>query len=511
MKLSSTEKTEQEELRDALLEAYPSYDDLKAMVYFKLGKNLEEISGPEKLETVILRILLWSKSNGKWDDLIKGAYDSNPGNPKLKIIYQNRFLFPTKTPNILSDDQWKEILLILIEIDLDLLQETCQATLANIKNIEEKVPQILSIKNLDIKNLNTLREILLELYPYRKDNIPTILEFVERLINRNATVKDKLKKWLDKIVAEKNIVLPIYTEPKPSSITADSYLLIKIEKISKGFTLQSELIPNYENDSKPYDHVPIELNEIGLVNRSESDLRHDICGLIKSAKIMLVRKYGYTKYDLTVELFLPIEYLGSEFDLEKIAAAGNRLSPIGCQYRFAVRSLDRYLINEYSGWGDYLRFFEKRWEIYQQIHREEVTDIVIQSRFHYIDTSELSTGWDKNENLSVNLTGGLTQTEDKKKFFEEILISGVPFSLWNRCSHLDCNDVKQVFNSLMTLDSLQDLSNLFEKVLCLRREAHRKGEKAPDYLGYHLGFLCDRPDRVPLSLKPENQSFVPTN
>jgi hypothetical protein len=74
--------SEQEELRDALLEAFPTFEDLQEMVLFKLEEDLEAIAGSGILKNVVLKLLIWAKS-GRWERLIKGAYEQNPDDPKI--------------------------------------------------------------------------------------------------------------------------------------------------------------------------------------------------------------------------------------------------------------------------------------------------------------------------------------------------------------------------------------------------------------------------------------------
>jgi len=423
---------------------------------------------------------------------------------------------PAQPANVLSPEKWEEISLILGEIDYDLLQETCLATLMSItENPEEKVPQI-----LETKSLRTIKEILLEKYPFRKDGVPAILEFVARLVNnQKVTEVNSLKTWLDKIASEKNINYPIYREPESSNISINAYLLITLEKVSEvstDFNLQAELVPNHQEGDKPFNAVPIILNQDGLISCPENEIKDYIGRLIKAAKMKLIREYKHTKYSLTIELFLPVQYLGRDFDLEEISADQNRLKPIGYQYHFAVRSLDRYLINESTNMGDYLTKLEQRWLDYQpKVQDSTNTWIQAIQCLDLLDDcynwDKFSTDWHKNKKLAINLAGGLPQDEKQQEFFYSLLRGGVPLSLWNRCPHFDRDDASKTLNNLIALDSLQNLSNLFAKVRDLRVEAHDEREKAKDYLGYHLGFLCDRPDRIPFALKLENQIYTGTD
>jgi hypothetical protein len=501
--------SEQEELRDALLEAFPTFEDLQEMVLFKLEEDLEAIAGSGILKNVVLKLLIWAKS-GRWERLIKGAYEQNPDDPKLKVIHQKYFLVSPQIANGISSVQWDEIKLILVDIDFDLLQETCQATLANnIQNFEEKIPQA-----LEIKNLKLLQDILMTKYPLRKDGVPMVLEFGERLIcNEKITVteKDRLNIWLNKISSEKNLNLPVCVEPKYTKQDAvDSYLMVVVEKSSIGFTLQAELIHNYQEGNKSNDINVIPLNQDGLVNCSDKELLNYIGKFIKTAKQKLIKNYT-----LTIELFLPVNYLGRGFDLEEILADQNLKNPIGYVYRFAVRSLDRYLITEDTNMGDYLNKFEQRWHFYYD-KEQKITDST--DPIQCLDSLEackswkkLVTEWNRNNKLVVNLAGGLTCNHNQEEFFFSLLRAGVPISLWNRSADLDCDHVKQKFSDLLTRDCLKNLGNLFQKIQDLRIDAHDEELEAKAFLGYHLGFLCDRPDRIPSCLELQNQPLQGTD
>ncbi|MFN9515826.1 MAG: hypothetical protein ACK6AZ_08430, partial [Pseudanabaena sp.] len=398
--------------------------------------------------------------------------------------------------------------LILVDIDFELLQETCQATLANnIKDFEEKIPQA-----LEIKSLKLLQDILTTKYPLRKDGVPMILEFGERIIcNKKVTDKDRLNIWLKKIASEKNINLPVYVEPKyTKQDTVDAYLMVVVEKSSVGFTLQAELIHNYQEGNKFNNINAIPLNQDGLVNCSDKELLNYIGKFIKIAKQKLIKNYT-----LTIELFLPVKYLGRGFDLEEIIADQNLKSPIGYEYRFAVRSLDRYLITEDTGMGDYLNKFEQRWCFYYD-KEQKITDST--DHIQCLDSLEacknwrkLVTEWNRKDKLVVNLAGGLTCSQNQEEFFYSLLRAGIPMSLWNRSPDLDCDRVKEKFSNLLTRDCLKNLGSLFQKIQDLRIDAHDEELEAKAFLGYHLGFLCDRPDRIPSCLKLEYQSLQGTD
>lgn len=80
MKLTGEQR---EQLHKALLSAFPTHDDLKMMVSFKLGKNLYHITGEGSLEKVVFELISWAETHGQLDELITQAHVANPGNPDL--------------------------------------------------------------------------------------------------------------------------------------------------------------------------------------------------------------------------------------------------------------------------------------------------------------------------------------------------------------------------------------------------------------------------------------------
>ncbi|MDF5729346.1 MAG: effector-associated domain EAD1-containing protein [Rhizonema sp. PD38] len=519
MKLSGDERCE---LSEALLDAYPSYNPLEIMVSFQLEENLEAIAGRGKLEEVVFKLINWAGSQGKLRCLIEAAYEKNPGNLKLKAFYQKQFPFYSPIINIITSEQWNDIREILSEIDYDILQETCRKTLRNIKNIEGHVPQIINIKNLGI-----LKEILLEKYPLIRGDIPTILEFAERLAKNKQIVhtdKEKIESWLKKIANEKNIKLPIYTEIQPSSSTVHSHLLIIIEKasVSDKFTLQAELMPNYEEKNEFSKTEPIYSDEDGLIICNFDEIKEKIYQFIKNVKLMP----QYRKHTLTIELFLPIDYLEKNLDLEEICAGNNQLKAIGYQYQFVTRCLKRYLITEETNYGDFLTKLEEKWHGFQDFVQNNFVDAHLQDNFVYLDNNHiieveqwdefsLANEWEKEHKIALNIAAYFPDNiEKQEKILNCILRGGIPISLWHKCPKLTCDEIRQQLADILTTDSLKKIRILLKNVWDTRKHAQDKYTKdkatarnqvlqpqSADYFGYQLGFLCDHPYRVPSRFK----------
>lgn len=73
-------------LQDALIDAFPNTASLEQMLAFELNKNLRAIAGEGSLQEIVFRLIQVAESQGWIEDLVRGAYNSNPGNQRLRII-----------------------------------------------------------------------------------------------------------------------------------------------------------------------------------------------------------------------------------------------------------------------------------------------------------------------------------------------------------------------------------------------------------------------------------------
>ena len=73
-----------EALRDALVSAFPQYDDLKSMVLFELNERLQTHVERGPMNRVATDLIEWAEAKGRLDELIAGARVQNPGNLALR-------------------------------------------------------------------------------------------------------------------------------------------------------------------------------------------------------------------------------------------------------------------------------------------------------------------------------------------------------------------------------------------------------------------------------------------
>lgn len=86
-----------EEFTRALIDAY-SQADLRAMLRFRLDKNLDAIALGEDLTEIVFRVIETAEREGWTDRLLLAARESNPGDPELLAFAQQFELAPTTPP-----------------------------------------------------------------------------------------------------------------------------------------------------------------------------------------------------------------------------------------------------------------------------------------------------------------------------------------------------------------------------------------------------------------------------
>lgn len=88
--------TEKEALRDALVSAFPTRNDLDELLTFGLDKPLNSISPPaDAIPTATLKVIRWAEAQGKTSKLVASARARNPGNPALLRTAHALGLAPT--------------------------------------------------------------------------------------------------------------------------------------------------------------------------------------------------------------------------------------------------------------------------------------------------------------------------------------------------------------------------------------------------------------------------------
>lgn len=71
-------------LRNALLVAFPTRQDLVIMVSYGLHENLSAITGDGNLEHTVFELIQWAVAKGRLEELVIGARKQNSQNPQLR-------------------------------------------------------------------------------------------------------------------------------------------------------------------------------------------------------------------------------------------------------------------------------------------------------------------------------------------------------------------------------------------------------------------------------------------
>ncbi len=500
----SSEKKElsgknRKEIREAIMNAYPSISKLKIMVDEELDRNLDEIGG-SNLEEVVFNLIKTADSCGWVKELTIGACNSNPGNEQLKILKEK--LFPQLSDSISKEEnqfsvigeKWNELLTILSEIDLPIISDICKDT---IKYLNPNIDIFANYSELiNLEKIGTLKKILLENSTPPVTEAETIVQFVERLSNAEGvkvSERNKLCNLKEALGDKYNIDLPTY-EKKKSFNNLDFYLLVTaIPKGNNQFNLTAELI--LDKEIIPIDELNYEQREIDC---TLSEIATKIYEFIKIGQKNALRQYK--NYTLTIELFMPLQYLDEKIDTQEIPAGFGEKIAIGDKYQFIIRCSER--ITEEG--GEFLMELHRKYENFS--HKFE--DIPEKNSYQEWDwdncnLKKLENNWLDKGILGTTIICGLPEkNEVKRKFFISLIRGGVPICLWTRGSNLQ--DTEDGFNEIFSykLKSMNDLNTLFKSVWHIRRKAHAQTNKQ-DYLGYNLGFLCDNPYRIPSSLDPE--------
>ncbi|MEM7579537.1 MAG: effector-associated domain EAD1-containing protein [Cyanobacteria bacterium P01_A01_bin.80] len=507
---------QRKQLREAILGAFTDKSDLEIFLD-DIEISLDVIPKGNNDTQFVQNLIKWSENNNKLEELIEGLCEERPNNEELKKIKNKLFSIlgyaGIKNSNCpISTEQFTNAFLLFSEIDLDILKRVCKQTMENSPNCQDifgSFPELINPKSLAIFKI-----IFIENNYKNKKDVPSIIEFAERLSQEKEVsqdVRDKLNYWVKTVAKELKIKLPTYENKKLFTFTAlNSYLLITVTpKSSDTFDLQAELIPNYLHNDTNSERIKLELNsDSPNIECSSSDIVDNIYKFIRIAKTEYLNKYQHHK--LKIEIFLPLQFIDANLDLENVPIDFNRKRPFGSEYRLLVRSLDRFISHD----GEYVNRLYFKWEKFNHWAQNGIEQTDIQNKIHHISKiddcnwEEIATELELEEKFGVKITCCLPDNNvDKEDLFIAILRGGVPIFLWTRCNLPNIDDD---FNQLLKVDFFQTESTRNELVWRLRKKAHAKQDKE-NHLGYHLGFLCDNPHRVPFNLMPQNQTLTETD
>ncbi|WP_375490861.1 effector-associated domain EAD1-containing protein [uncultured Nostoc sp.] len=159
------------QLTDALIEAFPEQIRLAEILRFRLNKNLNAYAMGNDLKAIVFRLIQSAEAEGWVDELIAGARESNPGNPKLFVLAQELNLatpMPSeliargsleriikKTNSFLNVNTWRETL-------GKLEPQVCRIEITKKNNYRSFGTGFLIAPNVVITNYHVIEPVLLQ-------------------------------------------------------------------------------------------------------------------------------------------------------------------------------------------------------------------------------------------------------------------------------------------------------------------------------------------------------------
>src|SRR5262249_48811503 len=86
------------EIREAMLDAFPTPGELAIITSDVLGEPLQNITAvPGPMPNMAFDLIVWSNARGRLTELVMGAAAANPTNPKLRVL-ADQFKFAELAP-----------------------------------------------------------------------------------------------------------------------------------------------------------------------------------------------------------------------------------------------------------------------------------------------------------------------------------------------------------------------------------------------------------------------------
>ena len=153
------------------------------------------------------------------------------------------------------------------------------------------------------------------------------------------------------------------------------------------------------------------------------------------------------------------------------------------------RKAKLYLSLLLQGWSNLIRALEDKSTTSSVVENIEVIQEVNKS--NYLEISE-----NLRKKIGIKLTSPLNN-QDTSYFWNAVFKGGIPLVFWTRY-HAHKNINLDNIDEYLTVENLRDnCQKLIDNIRTERQEAYWGENPDEDKLGYHLGFLCDNPNRLP--------------
>jgi hypothetical protein len=305
-------------------------------------------------------------------------------------------------------------------------------------------------------------------------------DFVQQLVgdeSQSQLIREKLAETIE---------LPKTSQPiAPAPTLLQSYLLITVrpKQDADTFVVNGWLIPDDTvNGAKRFQPLDIDAAQKGK-ECDLSQMPEVVDELVQLSLELLVGK----QFELTIEVFLPLDYLHEGIDVWKIVDLDEEI-PIGTRYRVLVRMYDRLT-------PKYLRARLNSW--YQNWHRVQGAWDNTPDPDHDFEHLQGYDGinWKRLEEsltqkLGLKLTCGLVE-EHREAVIKAVYRSAAPIAIWSRCSLLHLDLVSEM-NTIIASSCLAGLSEAIRQ----KRLAADLEDEPELHLGKHLAIMWEDPYRL---------------
>jgi len=528
---------QREILQAGILGTYPEEDELEIFLDYKMDIKFSEIAQGKTYKRKVFYLIRDFIGEVRLVEFITSVLTDKPRSPYLKNVieaFTDILIESLREQNILKFNLEKSDITLSIAKMFSLARIIEDNEISNY-NLEFKHSQLLkALERIDTKlileiyrdslpknpsididglmeflTLEKLIQVLIIEFPENPEKKPRIVEFVDKIIKRlsDNNLRQELRQWIKDIREYNKLTFEIPNlediEIIINNETLRYFLQIIVEPLSvtgkERFILKALLIEDRN----------LEQNSETIINTDWLEAEHSeqkgfyfesvpkkINKIIKrTSQIHLLGK----KFDLFIEIFLPILYLSKTLDLEEVPSELDGSSErLGQQYPLIVRSFDR------TYGANLLSEFQKKWDFLQDKIKANPNPKAWEEEFK-VPPALAQKKWyglqkHLNEKVGLKICSNFPTTpEDEVKLFRTILKSGAPICLWNRKKSLE-EDEMATFNQLLTLEQVRDINKLYQAIFEIRKDASDEETEPENHLGSNLGFLCDHGKRIPLTL-----------
>ncbi|NJO72466.1 MAG: trypsin-like peptidase domain-containing protein [Leptolyngbyaceae cyanobacterium RM1_406_9] len=87
-------KGQRQQLREAIMSAYGSKGALKMMLLEEMNERLEFFAGGANYGETVFEVINWAEEQGRLEELLRAAYQRNPGNLQFRRFIESYGIFP---------------------------------------------------------------------------------------------------------------------------------------------------------------------------------------------------------------------------------------------------------------------------------------------------------------------------------------------------------------------------------------------------------------------------------